>query len=314
MERAYREDELLEATIIDSEGYIYGKVQRIEVAEDKVNLVVYESKPDTRTTANVDALKIELLKNTRLPFGAKMQGLRPMEVLVENIRKELGFKSEEPITNEHYIEYAKRLGIPTPQKKLETERRESKGDVDVQEIKAIQVSVIGTEMDQKVVKVILLNDPREAVFRNVPTQEKVPYQSTDTIKDKLVLDSSGVALGYVDSVVLFHNGLGIRVYTSKTSDGVDLRVLSKHLDVSGQTHIAKLVRRYFKQDIVRKDELEDFKRKAGLTLPLPIESVVSRSVKELLMDVPWDVIHKIGDVVLLRLRLLDLQSKGYLMR
>lgn len=314
MERAYREDELLEATVIDSEGYIYGKVQKIEVEEEKINLVVYESKPDTKTTVDVDSVKLELLKNVRLPLGAKIQGLRPMEILIENIKKELGIKPEETIVKEHYIEYAKRLGISLPHRKIETERRESKGDIDIGEIKSIQVSVIGTEKDQKVIKVILLNDPREAVFRNVPVQETVPYHNTDAIKDKLVLDSNGIALGYVDSVVLFPNGLGIRVYSSKTSDGVDLRILNEHLDVSGQPHIARLIRRYFKDTLVTREELEDFKRRAGLTLSLPAQAILSRSIKELLMDVPWNVIHKIGDVVMLRLPLLDLQSKGYFMR
>ncbi len=311
MERAYREDELLEATIIDSEGYIYGKVQKIEVQEEKINLVVYESKADSRTTIDVDLLKIELLKDLQLPIGARIQGLRPTEILVENIKKELGLKPEQSVTDENYTEYAKRLGVPLPQRKFETERRESKGDVDLGEIKSIQVSVIGTEADQKVVKVILLNDPREATFRNIPVQEKVPYHNTDAIRDKLVLDSNGIALGYVDSVVLFPTGPGIRVYSSKTSDGVELRMLREYLDVSGQSHIARLVARYFKESIIRKEELEDFKRKAGLNFSLPANAIRSRSIKELVMDVPWNAIHKIGDVIILSLPLLDLKSKGY---
>jgi len=314
MDRAYREDELLEATVIDSEGYIYGKVEKINVDEEKITLVVYESKPDTKTMVDTNALKSELLKSVRIPFGAKIQGLRPAKILAGNIRKELGLKSEENLTSEHYEEYAKRWGIPIPQKKVETERKEPKGEINIEEIKAIKVSMIKTEQGEKVVKVILLNDPREAMFRNIPIQQKVPYRSTEAIKDKLVLDSNGIALGYVDSVVLFHNGPGIRVYSSKATGRVDLNVLNRHLEISGKPHVANLIRRYFVQDIVRMEELEDFMQKAGLTLSLPPDSVLSRRVKEFLMDVPWDAVHKIGDIVILELTLPDLQSKGFLLK
>ncbi len=314
MDRAYREDELLDATVIDSEGYIYGKVEKIDVGEEEITLVVYESKPDMKTIVDVDALKLELLKNVQVSFGAKIQGLPPMKILLRNIKKELGLKPAESITNKHYQEYAKRLGTPIPRRKVETERREPKGDINIKEIKAIKVSIIRTEKEEKVIKLILLNDPREAVFRNIPVQHKVPYRNTDAIKDKLVLDSGGTALGYADSVVLFHNGLGIRVYSPKTTGGVDLNVLSKYLDMWGKSHVEKLIRRYFARDVVRREELDDFMKKAGLTLALPTEAVRSKVVKEFLMDVPWDTIHKIGDVVILGLTLVDLQSKGYLLR
>lgn len=314
MDRAYREDELLDATVIDSEGYIYGKIEKIDVGEKEITLVVYESKPDMKTMVDMDALKLELLKNVRVSFGAKIQGLKPMMILVGNLRKELGLKSEERLANKHYKEYAKRLGIPIPRRKVETERREPKGEINVKEVKAIKISVIRTEKDEKVVKLVLLNDAREAKFRKIPIQQKVPYRNTEAIKDKLVLDSDGAALGYVDSVVLYRDGPGIRVYSPSTTDGVDLKVLNKYLDLWGKPHVAKLIRTYFAKDVVTRQELEDFKKKADLTLTLPSESIVSRVVKEFLMDVPWEAIRKIGDVVVLGLPLLDLQSKGYLFR
>ena len=314
MDRAYREDELLDATVIDSEGYIYGKIEKIDVGEKEITLVVYESKPDIKTMVDIEALKLELLKNVRVTFGAKIQSLTPMMILVGNIRKELGLKSEERIADSHYKEYAKRLGISIPRKKVETERREPKGDINVKEVKAIKISVIRTQKDEKVVKLVLLNDAREAMFRSIPVQKKVPYRNTEAIKDKLVLDSDGAALGYVDSVVLYRTGPGIRVYSPSTTDGVDLKVLSKYLDLWGKPHIAKLIRTYFAKEIITRQELEDFKKKADLTLTLPSKSIVSSVVKEFLMDVPWDAIRKIGDVVILGLTLLDLQSKGYLFR
>lgn len=314
MERAYREDELLEATVIDSEGYIYGKVEKINVGEEEITLGVYESKPDMKTIVDVDALRVELLKKVKVPFSARIQGFEPMKILLENIRKELGLKSEETLTDEHCVEYAKRFGISILHKKVETERREPKGDINIREIKAIKVSVIRTDREEKTVKLVLLNDPREALFRNIPVQHMVPYRSTEAIKDKLVIDSNGAALGYVDSVVLFHNGPGIRVYSPEETSGVDLKILNKHLESWGKPRVAKLIRRYFTKDIVRREELEDLMKKAEITLALPVDSVLSRVLKEFLMDVPWDAIHKVGDVIILALTLLDIQSKGYLLK
>ncbi len=46
MERAYREDELLDSVVVDSEGYIYGRIGKIDIKEDEVSLLIYEARPD----------------------------------------------------------------------------------------------------------------------------------------------------------------------------------------------------------------------------------------------------------------------------
>jgi len=317
MERAYREDELLDSIVTDSEGYIYGKVGKINIKEDEIGLLVYEAKPDERTAVDIEAVKQELLKRVSLPFTAKLQRLSHHEVLAQNVQKESGLKPEEPLANQHYIEHAERLGIEIPYRKVTEERREPKGIVTLHEIKTITISTIGTKEKSRVIKVILLHEPKEAKFRKIPVQKTIPYRNTEMIRDKLVLDTSGLAVGYVDSIVLFPNTPGIRIYSSKPTDSVSLSWLFSHLEKIGRPDIIEAVKKYFEIERgvhvyrVKMDDLQDFMSKTKLAFKVPENVFLDQSVKEFLMDVPWDIVHKIGDVVLLRLTLSELRSKGY---
>ncbi len=317
MERAYREDELLDASIIDSEGYVYGKVDKIKIDEDEIILLAYEGKPDVRTVADVDSLKAELLKGVQMPFGSRLRRAAPSEILEENVRKELGLSLDEQLSDDHYFKYAERLNMPIHHVKATVERKEQKGTVTLDEIRTIRITVIGKEKGTKIVKVILLQEPKEAAFRRIPVQKKVPYRSTDTLRDKLVLDGEGNALGYVDSVVLFQGVPGIRVYISKMSGQVSLSLLTRYLDESGQADAAEVVRKDLMEReshryTVDMEELEDFMHQKKLTFRLPEKVLASQSAREFVADIPWGEISKIGDVVLLKSTLPELRSKGYM--
>lgn len=318
MERAYREDELLGATIVDSEGYIYGKVEKVSITEDEVVLFAYEDKPDVKTVADIVGLKEELLKGVKTTFGSKMRRATVLEVLIDNIRKDLGLGLDEQLSDEHYLKYAERMGVAIPRVKATVERKEQKGTVSLSEIKTIRITVLGKEKGTRVIKVILLEEPKEAAFRRIPIQEKVPYRSTDVIKDKLVLDSEGNALGYVDSVVLFQGMPGVRVYVSKISGQVSLSLLARYLDESGKSDAAALVRKQFLEHpethryTVELEELEDFMRKKKLSFRLPDKVMASQGSRDFVADIPWKAVQKIGDVLLLKSTLADLRSKGYI--
>jgi len=318
MERAYREDELLGATIIDSEGYVYGKVEKVNITEDEVVLLAYEEKPDVKTVADVSSLKDELLKGVRTTFGSKLRRITDWEILTDNIKRELGLGLDEQLSDEHYLKYAERMGVSIPRVKATVERREQKGTVELNDIKTIRITVLGKEKGTRVIKIILLQEPKEAAFRKIPIQNKVPYRSTDAIKDRLVLDSEGNALGYVDSVVLFQGMPGIRVYVSKVSGQVSLSLLARYLEESGKSDAAVQVRKHFMENpelhryTADTEELEDFMRKKKLAFRLPERVMSSQGTREFVADIPWDSVHKIGDVVLLKSTLTDLRSTGFL--
>lgn len=316
MERAYREDELVGATIIDSEGYVYGTVEKINVTEDQIILLAQEDKPDVKTVADVTSLKEGLLKDVKMTLGLKLRRIAPEEILAKNIRKELGIGLDEQLSDEHYIKYAEKLGFLIPHVRAAVERKEQKGIVSLNEVKTIRISVMGKEEGTKLIKVVLLHEPREAAFRKIPTQEKVPYRSTETIKDKLVLDADGNALGYVDSVVLFQGMPGIRVYISKISGQVSLSLLARYLEETDQSDAAALIREHLMDPeshryTVEMEELEDFMHQKKLTFRLPEKVMATQGTKEFVADIPWNEIHKVGDVVLLKSKLTGLRPKGY---
>lgn len=316
MERAYREDELTDAAIIDSEGYIYGKVEKINIGENEIIVLAYEGKPDVKTVADVASLRADLLKTVKTTFGSKLRRASPDDTLNENVRKELGLRLDEGLTDDHFLKYAERMGVSVPLMKATVERKEQKGTVGLNEIKTVRITMIGKEQGTKVVKVILLRKPKEAEFRKIPVQAKVPYRSTDVIKDRLVLDVEGNALGYVDSVVLFQGAPGIRVYVSKMSPQVSLSLLTRYLDENGQGNIANIVRKHLLDPeshrySVTVEELEEFMRQRKLAFKLPESVLGGQAAREFVADIPWEQIQKIGDVVLLKSTSTELRSKGF---
>jgi sporulation protein YlmC with PRC-barrel domain len=317
MERAYREDELVDSLVVDSEGYIYGRIGKIDIKEDEVSLLIYESRPDEKTVTNVQAIKEELLKRVKLNISAKFQKLSPNEILTENIRRELRLNADAPLTDQNFLEYAERTGVEITYKKAVEERREPKGHVRLNDLKAIGISTVGTKETSDVMKIILLREPREASFRKVPIQRTVPFRNTNTLKDKLVVDAKGLALGYLDSVVLFQNTPGIRIYSLKPSDSVSLSWLIKYLDSVGRPDIVEALVKYFRVETgehvyrMTKSELEGFMQKTKLVFKVPDELMIDRSVKDFVMDIPWDMISKIGDIVILHKTLAELRSVGY---
>jgi sporulation protein YlmC with PRC-barrel domain len=202
--------------------------------------------------------------------------------------------------------------------KASVDRKEEKGTITLNDIKTIRISVIGKEKWTKVVKIILLHEPKEAMFRKIPTQEKVPYRTTETIKDKLVLDADGNALGFVDSVILFQDTPGVRVYVSKPSGRVSISLFTRYLEEIGRSDFAALVRKRFMEYpeshryTATVEELEDFMSQMKLSFKLPENVMTSQDTREFVADIPWSEINKIGDVILLKSTLTDLRSKGHI--
>jgi len=317
VERAYREDELLDALVIDSEGYVYGKVGKIKISEDEVLLLVNEYKPDVKTVVDVASLKEELLKGAKKNFGSRLRRMTLSDILAKDVRKDLGLGLDDQLADEHFLKYAERLGIPIRYTKVASERKDQKGAVSLNEIKTIKTTVIGREKGTTVIRVILLREPKEAAFRGIPVQENAPYRSTEAVKDKLVLETNGQALGYVDSVVLFDSMPGIRVYVSKTGGLVNLSLLTRYLEESGQSDVADLMRKQLMNPELNRynaeiEEVEDFMRQTRLSFRVPEKIISSHHTREFVADIPWNNIHKIGDVILLKSTLTDLRSKGYI--
>lgn len=315
-ERAYRADELFDALIIDSEGYIYGKVGKININEDEILLFAYEDKPDVKKVPDIAALKEELLKEAKTTFGSKLRRKVPSDILAESVRKEFGLGLDVQLSDDHYLKYAERLGVSIPYTKAIMERKEPKGTVSLNEVKTMRITVIGKEKMTRTIKVILLRKPKEADFRKIPVQDKVAYRTTEALKDKPLLDADGNVLGYVDSVVLFKGMPGVRVYVSETGGQVSLPLLIRYLEENDQPEEADMIRKNLLdmerlRSMVEMAELEEFMRRKKLSFMVPAKFITTHGSREFVADIPWNMIHKIGDIILLNVTLTDLRSKGY---
>lgn len=95
MERAYREDELLDASVIDSEGYIYGKVEKINIKENEITLTVQESKPDVRTVVDIANLESEFLKRVKLTVSENFSDCPPRMFWLRILGRNWGLNLEQ---------------------------------------------------------------------------------------------------------------------------------------------------------------------------------------------------------------------------
>ncbi|RLG42796.1 MAG: hypothetical protein DRO05_00015 [Thermoproteota archaeon] len=266
MPRFYEEEELRGALVVDSEGLIYGNVSRISVEEDGVKLHV-----SVRVRAEVEEVDIgrlrELLKD-KIPEGAE--------------DKEL-------------ISLARSLGLELPKKKVEKELQHEKGVVPVEQIACI------AEGDD--IKVVVLSTPREAKYRGI-TERNPEYADLARIEGKMVVSMSGEVLGEAIGVVISAGRPGIRVKRLAAKRTINwlrfLRDLRKERRNAALRLEAKLDP--YKNPKVPIDELEKLVlllKEEGVD-PSLLDNYTEEPEKRYYVDVPWDDVQKVGDVVLLR--------------
>lgn len=178
-------DEIRDAMVVDSEGFIYGYVKDFQVVEDDVKLVVYISSKVNELVVDVEKLK------SMLSTRASLRGDEPLELLVS---------------------IARRDGLDIPYKVAEKEFVWLKGFVSVSEIQLIDVKRVSVDNTDSIIKAVLLKTPREALFRGIPIQSAKPIYRVDQVLNKIVVSMSRGVLGIAKEVVVGAGEIGFRVY------------------------------------------------------------------------------------------------------
>jgi hypothetical protein len=178
-------DEIRDAMVVDSEGFIYGYVKDFQVVEDDVKLVVYISSKVNELVVDVEKLK------SMLSTRASLRGDEPLELLVS---------------------IARRDGLDIPYKVAEKEFVWLKGFVSVSEIQLIDVKRVSVDDIDSIIKAVLLKTPREALFRGIPIQSAKPIYRVDQVLNKIVVSMSRGVLGVAKEVVVGAGEIGFRVY------------------------------------------------------------------------------------------------------
>jgi hypothetical protein len=183
--RFFSLDEIRDAMVIDSEGFIYGYVKDLQVLEEDVGLAVYIS-----SRVNEPVVDVEKLQSI-LSSRASLRGDEPLELLVS---------------------LARRDGLDIPYKVAEKEVKWLKGFVPVSEIQLIDIKRISVDNIDSLIKVILLKTPREAIFRGLPARGPKPVYRVDQVLNKIIVSMSRGVLGIAKEVVIGAGEIGFRVY------------------------------------------------------------------------------------------------------
>ncbi|PCN50305.1 hypothetical protein B6U99_05175 [Candidatus Geothermarchaeota archaeon ex4572_27] len=281
------EESLVDALVVDSEGYICGRVHGARYEEDEVYIDVYKYVEQRFTGPDYERLKAELLKT--LPWRPWRP--RSERELEERVRRELRLPPTAPITERELCEYAKLKGLPIPTKVYEHRDRKVVYSLSLKQVETIGVSGLGA--------CVLLKEPIEATRLNIQPSSKVPFKSTEQVKGKLTIDAAGRILGRAQKVLLGET-LILRVdledYVVRKVPDVDL-LLSRYyseLRDSGS-----------RRPYVNVEQLVEWARREGVEVPYREERRLEK-VGEL--DVRWSDIRKIGDVILLSRRLEELRQ------
>ena len=215
--------------------------------------------------------------------------------LYSRIRKALNLSSRTPIGNAELVQFAKSMNLEVPTRKIVRKTREEVEEpVDLDLVACIGETPLG--------KCILLKEPWEARRRGLPLLDFVPYKSTEEVRGMMVIDTEARIVGHAERILIGKPlGLRIALETVREEEVVDFQALLQTLMAYFKTP-REFYERLAKDLRVRPDQItqEDIIRWAeenNITVPKRRET---KLVKESTLDIPWTVIKKIGDVILLK--------------
>lgn len=192
IQRFYSIEELRNATIVDSEGLVYGYVKDLERIDSDVRIVAYIKYRYNDIIPDVDKL-IKILKNRGIEIGRE-----PIEIPISIARRE---------------------GIDIPVKVIDREVELIKGYISIEEIELIDIARIRREQSEETIRIVLLSTPREALYRGIQVSSSREDIDISSIMDKLVVSKSRGILGYAKEVVVAPKAVGVRVYRSYGARG-----------------------------------------------------------------------------------------------
>ena len=298
------EEEFIGTLVVDSEGYICGRVASFEITPDRVLMRLYKEVDEKKEVVDVEKLKEMLMMSLFNKVSPKHE-----EKLYKKVRKELKLPSKAPVTEKELMTFARLLGLDIPTKKVRSTSRVSVDEpVDMELIEQVNESPLG--------KAVILKEPWEARRRGVPIVEGVPYKSTEEVRGKLVLDSTAKIIGHAQKI-LIGRPLGLRVALKayREEEEVDFEALMGVLSsrFKNPKALFKQIARDLgiKPDQVTRDHILSWAEMAGVEIP---KKKVRKLVTKNILDLPWMAIRKIGDVILLNKSLEELLSGEALVR
>jgi sporulation protein YlmC with PRC-barrel domain len=287
----YTPEELNNAIVIDSEGYIYGLVEKVSFHPESLFINIYTEQVVKETQDDIDLLKKNLLSTVKKTFG---------NPTYDDLYRAIGRELEQPhVTDQMIVDYAKRRNLAIPVKESTVTKRVSKGKIPWNLVGQVSKSDEGVY--------ILLNRPIEAEERKILLEEGISYRELEEIKDKTVLDSEAKHIGQVSGILIDRNGLPQLTLVKKikeTKEEPDIPQLEEKIMTERKWNRRKLYTNVKSDLRLSSDPSQlDLLRwaKAENSSIMTHKIVTYREVNPTFL-VPWTCIKKAGDIILLNKR------------
>lgn len=273
--------ELVGSKIYDSEGLYYGNVCGYELKE-----------------------RVELKACIELSIGDRIPNVEALK----NKLRSMGFDIPEDISLEDLVLAARSERVEIPYVEVERRVELSKGYVDLNDVSVIDVIYRrGSELDWRVA-VVILKEPREAIYRGYPLPYSSPYvEAIHKAVNKLVVSLSEGIIGYVEDIVFAPSSVGLRVDSNNYRRGAIMwNSFITLLKARGYEEHSKLLL----ERVGARDRIDigyygyvfDLMRKSKA--PAEAYSLLNSSVEfeeevvERYRDISWNSVLKLGDVVI----------------
>ena len=276
-------NELKNAVVVDSEGFIYGKVMEYYLTDGKLFLKAYIEIKAKEKIVNVDRIISELEeKGVNIPSDA------PLELIVTRAKEE---------------------GLDIYYKLAEKPYTLLKGLLPIDEIRWIDSTTLEKEIEEKIT-IVLLKTPREARYRGVSEQKEVTLVDREYFQGKLVLSHSKGILGYASELVVGPGKVGLRVIKRKGEKGyVNWLAFLTWLRRRRETKVAAFLSeridpyRNSRIELSKLNELRVLLREANASRDI-VEGLDKHIIYEkgtgIYIDIPWDSILKLRDVIIVK--------------
>lgn len=255
-------EEIVGALVVDSEGYVYGRVEEVKVEGNKVTLAASIEVDVGDEVVDEDALRRRLAER-----GFNVHSLNLQEL----------------------VSLAREEGLTPPRKKAERREKIVKGFFPVEEI-----AWIDKGFDEYI---ILLSTPREAKYRGIKEHRKPSYRE---VKNKLALSISRGFFGVVVGVAIGPGELAIRVSPSPSM--INWLKFTAELRRRGygrlEEKFSELINPYKnpKIDVRELSKVKEVMENA----PKEVNELLRECMEwGEYVHVPWRQVLKVGDVVIL---------------
>jgi len=287
----FTESELTDTVVVDSEGYVVGKIDSLRIEPEEIFIKLYGIEKAKRQVIDKEALTDRFTK--LVPVKKSTFETRPRSIDIDKIvREQLGLNSNEPVTDEQIARYAESIGLSIPYTVQEQEARIDKGSIPWALVDRVGSSDFG--------RCVILKEPYEARRRGIEVRDTVPYRSKKELEGKLIVDFEAKPVGTALEILIgITHGILVRKESYKQEESIDLDKLRRGLIPSrfrDFDDFKKKVGKDLGKKAVGIAEISAWCKRNNISLPVKRQT---RVVADFEFSVDWTDIAKIGDVIIL---------------